>query len=205
MPLKTEQEKFWKSDFGKGYIERNKSDRLLASNTAFFAKIVERTSGLNSVLELGCNVGMNLKSLHRLLPNSSFTGVEINPEAAKILEEWGKAEVIIDSILEVDLDEKYELTFTKGVLIHLNPDYLKEAYERLYESSSKYILIAEYYNPTPVTIDYRGHKNRLFKRDFAGELMMMYSDLQLVDYGFSYHKDTVFSQDDITWFLMEKK
>ena len=66
------------------------------------------------------------------------------------------------------------------------------------------MLIAEYYNPTPVEVTYRGHSRRLFKRDFAGELLSAYDDLQLVDYGFSYHGDPVMPQDDITWFLLEK-
>jgi spore coat polysaccharide biosynthesis protein SpsF len=39
----------------------------------------------------------------------------------------------------------------------------------------------------------------------AGEMMERYPDLALVDYGFLYHKDPVFPQDDITWFLMEKR
>jgi len=81
---------------------------------------------------------------------------------------------------------------------------LNDVYTRLYNFSDKYICIAEYYNPTPVKISYRGHDNRLFKRDFAGELMNKYPDLELVDYGFHYHKDPVFPQDDITWFLMKK-
>ncbi len=69
--------------------------------------------------------------------------------------------------------------------------------------SKKYILIAEYYNPTPVEMEYRGHREKLFKRDFAGEMMDQYNDLTLVDYGFVYHRDP-FPQDDITWFLMKK-
>ena len=63
----------------------------------------------------------------------------------------------------------------------------------------------EYYNPTPVEVTYRGNTGKLFKRDFAGELLDKYSDLELVDYGFIYHRDNCFPQDDITWFLMEKK
>lgn len=45
----------------------------------------------------------------------------------------------------------------------------------------------------------------MYKRDFAGELMDMYPNLQLIDYGFVYRKDPVFVQGDTTWFLMEKK
>ena len=45
----------------------------------------------------------------------------------------------------------------------------------------------------------------LFKRDFAGEIMDRHPQLQLVDYGFAYRRDPNFPQDDITWFLMEKR
>ena len=64
--------------------------------------------------------------------------------------------------------------------------------------------MAEYYNPSPVTIEYRGEKDKLFKRDFAGEMLDKYQDLKLIKYGFIYKRDTTFPQDDITWFLMEK-
>jgi hypothetical protein len=32
-----------------------------------------------------------------------------------------------------------------------------------------------------------------------------YADLTLVDYGFYYRRDPIFPQDDISWFLMEKR
>lgn len=65
-------------------------------------------------------------------------------------------------------------------------------------------MVAEYYNPTPVTIPYRGHAEKLYKRDFAGEMLDLYPELRLIDYRFHYHKDPLFPQDDITWFLMSK-
>ena len=39
----------------------------------------------------------------------------------------------------------------------------------------------------------------------AGEILDRYPSLQLVDYGFAYRRDPNFPQDDITWFLMEKR
>ena len=118
--------------------------------------------------------------------------------------EWGGAEAISGSILDLQLDKTFDLTFTKGVLIHINPDKLQEVYNTLYSHSNRYILVAEYYNPTPVSIEYHGEKDKLFKRDFAGELLDRYTDLRLVDYGFLYKRDVNFPQDDISWFLMEK-
>jgi spore coat polysaccharide biosynthesis protein SpsF len=55
-----------------------------------------------------------------------------------------------------------------------------------------------------VSVPYRGHTERLFKRDFAGELMDRFPDLRLLAYGFNYHRDPSFAFGDDTWFLMEK-
>ena len=78
-------------------------------------------------------------------------------------------------------------------------------YEIFYKASKRYILVAEYYNPTPVEVKYRDHEGKFFKRDFAGELLDKYHSLQLIDYGFFYHRDNNFPADDITYFLMEKR
>ena len=37
----------------------------------------------------------------------------------------------------------------------------------MYSLSKKYLYIDEYFNPYPIKINYRGYKNRLYKRDFA--------------------------------------
>ena len=66
------------------------------------------------------------------------------------------------------------------------------------------LCIVEYYNPTPVSVAYRGHGDKLFKRDFAGEILDRFKDVSLVDYGFSYHRDNVFPSGDYNWFLLEK-
>ena len=143
-------------------------------------------------------------ALNNLLPRCELTGVEINSKAANELSKWGGCNVINESIFDYKDSKKYDLSMIKGVLIHINPDMLNNVYEKLYDSSDRYILVAEYYNPTPVNISYRGYNDRLFKRDFAGEMLDKYSDLELVDYGFLYHRDKYFEQDDINWFLLEK-
>ncbi len=107
------------------------------------------------------------------------------------------------SILNAEVDRTFDVVFTKGVLIHIAPEQLDQVYKRIHDFSSRYILIAEYYSPSPVSIDYRGYKEKLFKRDFAGELMDKYSDLKLIRNGFSYHRGK-FPQDDLNWFLLEK-
>ena len=199
----TEQADFWRGDFGNAYISRNESEVLFASNLAFFSKIFESCAEKpESFLELGANVGMNIRALKMLFPHSKSTGIEVNSEAAAKLSKIAD-EVIHGSIEEVQIRKTYDFVFTKGVLIHLNPESLQATYEKIYKSSKKWILIAEYYNPTPIQIQYRGHANKLFKRDFAGEIMEKFAEVKLHSYGFSY-RNGIFPQDDISWFLLKK-
>lgn len=200
---KTEQELFWGGKFGDDYVDRNRNG--LQCKIALFSSILRNMNGkVNSALELGSNIGVNLKALKALSPDIICTAVEINEKAAKECGKLPDVHVINKSIFDFDTDEKYDLTFTCGVLIHINPDKLNLVYDTLYKNSQKYILIAEYYNPTPMEVLYRGNEGKLFKRDFAGEFMERFKHVRLVDYGFVYHKDVNFPLDDITWFLIEK-
>jgi spore coat polysaccharide biosynthesis protein SpsF len=204
--FKTEQEKFWATEFGDNYINRNQGDELLASNLIFFSKALHQAKNITSCKEFGANIGMNIKALKLLFPKMKLQGIEINEKAASELKQLiGGDNVFEGSIFEAPITEKVNLSLIKGVLIHINPHMLPLVYEKLYNTSDKYILIAEYYNPSPVTISYRGHSDRLFKRDFAGEFLEKYPDTELIDYGFAYRKDPNFPQDDVTWFLIRKK
>jgi pseudaminic acid biosynthesis-associated methylase len=203
MTYKTEQENFWAGEFGLNYIDRNNSEQLLYSKVAMWARMLQTANDINSVRELGCNIGLNLVALKRLQPTLNLSGYEINEEAAKQASDFNVAKITQGSILEDITDSKVDLTFTAGVLIHTNPDYLDNVYRNLVNGSNRYVLVAEYYNPAPTKINYRGHEDRLFKRDFAGDLIDNYG-MKLVDYGFVYKRDNWAPQDDITWFLLEK-
>ncbi len=204
--FKTDQEEFWTGRFGEEYILRNQSDQLLASNLHFFAKIFDQLPAPRSIIEFGANIGMNLKAMKLLFPGIQLYGIEINEKAAKILGETiGDDHVFNESILDVKIEQPCEVALIKGVLIHINPGYLPVVYEKLFNAATKFIIIAEYYNPTPVSISYRGHEDKLFKRDFAGEMMEKYPELELIKYGFSYRRDPAFPQDDISWFVLKKK
>lgn len=202
----TEQESFWAGKFGSDYIERNKGEKLLASNLNFFTKALNQSYRLDSCIEFGANIGMNLKALNLLFPHLKLEGIEINKDAYEQLKKLvGDSNAHHTSIFDYKPSKQFDLSLIKGVLIHINPDKLNFVYEQLYKSSRKYILIAEYYNPSPVSISYRGYEDRLFKRDFAGEFLDKFEDVRIVDYGFAYHRDPSFPQDDITWFLLEKE
>ena len=199
-----EQEDFWKGEFGDKYISRNNDEKILASNISFFSKVLKNCKNIKSVLEFGPNIGLNLKALNNLYPEMKLAGVEINKNAFEILSKNNFIEAFNNSIESFEIKGKYDLTLTKGVLIHINPKQLSVVYEKLYSASNKYILIAEYYSDHPEEILYRGFKNKLFKRDFAGEFLKQFKNVKLKDYGFIYKGDKSFLSDSINWFLLEK-
>lgn len=206
MSFKTGQEAFWAGEFGTEYIQRNQGDALLASNLSFFSQALRGAQSIKTCIEFGANIGMNLKALKLLYPTQEQHAIEINTDAAFHLSQVIPSEHVYQtSILDFKPGRTWDLVLIKGVLIHINPDELPTVYDKLVSSSNKYLLVSEYYNPSPVAISYRGHSDRLFKRDFAGEIMDRFPQMQLVNYGFVYRRDPIFPQDDITWFLMEKK
>jgi spore coat polysaccharide biosynthesis protein SpsF len=203
---RTSQEQLWAGEFGNDYITRNRDGALLGNNLALFAKILTHTQELTSAIEFGANIGNNLRALRELMPpKAELHSVEINALAAAEIEAWGGATVEVASLLDFEPARQWELSFTKGVLIHLPPEALPGVYAKLVAASSRYVMVCEYYNPTPVEVSYRGHEHALFKRDFAGEILDAHPELRLVDYGFTYHRDPLHPLDDSTWFLMEKQ
>lgn len=206
--FKTGQESFWAGEFGSEYIQRNKSSELLASNIAFFSKALAaaRICSDGGCIEFGANIGMNLKGLQLLYPKMELHAIEINPQATiELGTVIPPGNIYQASILEFTPERTWDLVLIKGVLIHINPDCLSQVYDTLYHATGRYLLVCEYYNPRPVSINYRGHSERLFKRDFCGEILDRHNDLELIDYGFVYHRAPNFPQDDVTWFLMEKR
>ena len=203
MRKKTQQELFWEKEFGNKYIDRNLkySDLMFSIGKHLLTNNVL----IDSALELGANVGLNLDAIKKFYPNIKTYGVEINKNACAI----GKKKHIYynKSVYDFDNKKKYDLVFCSGVLIHQDPKYLNSFYNKLHTLSKKYIYIAEYFNATPVMITYRGHSDKLYKRDFAKELWKKYPRLELVNYGFNWKEDpTLFKAvDSSNWFLFRKK
>ena len=204
MKYKTKQEQFWAGEFGNSYIARNRGNKLLSSNVALFGEIISKTREVKTAIEFGSNIGLNLQAINKLINTIELSAIEINKNAVSALRKLKYIKIYSKSVLEYSPDYQRDFVFTKSLLIHINPDYLPHVYDLLYKTSRRYICIIEYYNPTPVEITYRGYRRKLFKRDFAGEILDRHHDLMLTNYGFVYHRDNNFPQDDISWFLLEK-
>ena len=98
----TDQEQFWAGDFGDSYVERNKSNKLLASNINFFAKALKSADKFEKCIEFGANIGMNIQALKKLFPDLEYYAIEINKKASKVLSNIISSENIFEnSILNI--------------------------------------------------------------------------------------------------------
>ena len=204
--MSTPQEEFWKNEITENYAQDNSVfDKQLGLSAwdRVLSKIDK--SNIKSYLDCGSNIGRNIAFLKEVLPSASANIVELAKEPYdKCLNDFQINDSFLGPIKDAKFDIKFDLVFTNGVLIHVNPDDLLESMSRMYEMSSRYILIGEYFNRTPIMIEYRGEYDRLFKRDF-GKLFVENFDCNVVDYGFlwGYEFDAA-GFDDITYWLFEK-
>lgn len=90
--FKTEQENFWAESFGNEYIDRNANINLVSANLALFSQIFRQTQQIDSVIEFGSNIGLNLLAISQLLPKAQLSAVEINQKAVDQMAKMGGGE-----------------------------------------------------------------------------------------------------------------
>jgi pseudaminic acid biosynthesis-associated methylase len=201
-----EQQNFWANNYAEDYIRKNSLfDKNLG--TECWKKILSNAKGITSILECGCNIGRNIGFLKEVLPAASKSIIEISKPAYDFVTgQFNLDKTFNGAIVKSNFAEReFDLVCTMGVLIHIHPDDLLANMQKMYDYSAKYIVIGEYFNRTPVMIEYQGEKDRLFKRDF-GKLFVENFDVALVDYGFLWgHIYDSAGFDDVTWWLFEKR
>ncbi|MBN8675920.1 MAG: hypothetical protein J0L56_17435 [Chitinophagales bacterium] len=200
-----EQQKFWKEEYASSYIEKN-SDFDFDMGVQGWKEMLKKAGPVHSFLECGSNIGRNIGFLSAIYPAAKKSLIELSPAAYGIVTNRYKPDSsfngpIVDSNFPPG---SFDLVYTIGVLIHIHPDDLLANMKKMFEYSSKYILIGEYFNRTPVMIEYQGEADKLFKRDF-GKLFIENFPVKLVDYGFLWgHLYDNAGFDDITFWLFEK-
>ena len=205
----SEQVQFWAGKFGDDYSKRcNVSNSRIKQAIWKWSRILRSIEHNlpTSCVEIGSNVGINLHALNTLL-NATLYAVEPNQHARETL---AKSEVLPEDHIfdatgsSIPLgDREVELSISCGVLIHIAPEDLLSTYSELYRVSSKYIVTNEYFSDKPEAIAYRGHTNKLFKRDFGALWTEYFSNLELVDYGFIWKGAG--AQDNSNWWLHRKR
>lgn len=145
----------WKGKFGNKYTDRCPVE--WKPRIAVFDKLL---SGLNieSVLEVGCNLGHNLLAINAVTDADVF-GIDINQYA--INKSDIKPCLKKASIFNTGFDDNtFDLVLSAGVLIHQHAAQLSEAMLEIHRVSKKYILLIEYPNTEEVGRHYRDFQDK---------------------------------------------
>lgn len=202
------QLKFWTGKFGQSYWRRN---QLSPENIKIGVKAYRRIFDgikVNSVLEVGSNIGNNLVIIRKLLgPKVKLYAVEPNQLALSILKK--NQGLNLTNTFKTDAahiplaDNSVDLTFTSGVLIHIAPDDLLSAATEIVRVAKKYVLCLEFFSHEPEEKPYRGRRNVFFKRDFGAFYLDHFPELRTVDYGFFWQRELPIFMN-INWWLFRK-
>jgi len=194
-------EELWSGGFGDAYTERN--EEAGAGRETFWRELLAGLE-VTTALEVGCNVGANLRWLAEILAPRDVFGVDVNEGAlAGVRRTLSGVNAVYASARELPFrDRLFDLTFTTGVLIHLPPAGLPVAMAELVRCSRRYVLCGEYYSAEPVEVPYRGETGALFKRDFGAYYLELFPELALVEQGFLGRDE---GWDDVTWWLFERR
>ena len=187
----TEQIRTWSGDFGRQYTDRNnytplQLDELYrktygVTRRELNQRLLERVPKDARILEVGCNMGMQLL----LLKEMGFTdlsGIEIQSYAlGRAQERLPDAQLLRASALSIPFeDQNFDLVFTSGVLIHIAPGDLPMAMAEIHRCAKHWIWGFEYYAPQMTEVVYRGNNGLLWKTDYARVYLEQFDGLELV-------------------------
>ena len=193
-------ERLWADEFGDAYVQRNVAAG--EGRDVFWRQLLERHE-VRSVLEIGCNVGANLRWIDGLVPSRNVWGIDVNESALRTIRErlpginaaWTPARELPFR------DRAFDLVFTAGVLIHQPESTLPLVMSEAVRCSRRLVLALEYFAATATEVPYRGQEGALFKRDYGRLYRELFPELELLDSG-ELGQDE--GWDDVTWWLFAR-
>jgi len=209
----TTQEEVWKTIFGESYNHRNNFDNkaldevyisdIGISRTEMNEKFIGDLDRDISILEVGCNIGMQLVNLKEMGFKNLY-GIELQPHAVELANlRTPGINIIQGTAYDIPFKNEYfDLVFTSRVLIHLNPTEIEKAIKEIVRCSKKYIYGNEYYADELTEIkNYHGQNNIAWKRNFPQLFLDVSPDLKLLkEEKYKY----TFNDDLDTTYLFEK-
>lgn len=167
-------------DKGSNTIERNWHSR----DHPHRSFLVQRIAGLapaSSILEIGCNTGPNLYLLAKKFPDAGIRGIDINPEAVQMGNDWLGQEGVLNVSLSVGRaeelgefqDKSFDVVFTDAVLIYVNRDKILGVIKEMLRIARKGLILLERHDFEQQFNDMRGlgvYTNGLWVRDYVALL-----------------------------------
>lgn len=187
----------WQGEFGDEYTERQaRLDTKPVLRTLLHPYLTE----IRSVLEVGCNRGDNLDAWTEA---ARVVGIEPNRKARNQAKNRGFAVYDGEARQLPFSANRFDLVFTAGLLIHIQPAHLGRAVSEIHRVTRRLILAIEYPAFHPTSVTYRGVRDGIWKRDYGDEYQSRFPDLTLVGEG---DQDSLAGTpfDGSAWWLLEK-
>ena len=141
MSDENEKKGTWYGDFGIRYTVRNK---IIPEKLVPFYKRILKDIKPDKILEVGCNRGHNLVAVS-YCGQYDLYGIDINPYSIVVARDNKEISFTVGNIYDILYkDNFFDLVLTVGVLIHLEPNTLKDAIKEILRVSKKYFLMMEY-------------------------------------------------------------
>jgi len=196
-------EALWRDEFGDRYIERN---RAASEGREPFWRQLHEHHPFQTALEVGCNLGGNLRWLAELVAPTGVYGVDINAQALReVRATLPDVNAVLSPARSLPFrDGLFDLTFTTTVLIHQPVDALPIVMNEVVRCSRRYVLCGEYFSEQLEEVHYRGHDGALFKRDWGALYQSLFPELKLLERHFEPLNEDGTGWDDVTFWLFEK-
>lgn len=189
--MPTKQMDTWSGTFGKEYTDRSSYspeehdrsyvDAIGMTRRELNDRFLADMDPSMRILEVGSNIGLQLVTLR----DQGFTnlyGIELQPYAVEVCQKTFPGLNVIQG--EADnipfRDGFFDLVFTSGVLIHIPPAQLHAVIGEMVRCSNRYLWGYEYYAEEDAEINYRGHEDLLWKRNFPRHFLEVDPSLTLV-------------------------
>ncbi|MCC7564553.1 MAG: methyltransferase domain-containing protein [Methanobacterium sp.] len=206
----------WETRFGREYTQRNMFtpaeldqlylDRYGVTRTGMNHEFLDFLDRDIMILEVGSNIGNQLHLLHNMGFKNLY-GIEINSHA---IEKSNKLNcelpiyVIKGEALNIPFkDSFFDLIYTSGVLIHINPKNIGNVISEIFRCSKRYIWGFEYFQDEGYNeIEYHGQNNMLWKTDFKKLYLENHPELKLIKEKHYHYLENNHLTDQM--FLLEK-
>jgi pseudaminic acid biosynthesis-associated methylase len=194
-------ESLWGGRFGDDYIERNQ--KASEGRAPFWNDILSKYPA-QRVLEVGCNVGANLRWIAQKISPRDVYGLDINENAVReVRRQFPGINVLWSPARDIAFrDGWFELVFTAGVLIHQPEESLRAVMREIVRCSRRWVLCMEYFAERTVEVPYRGQAGALFKRDYGAIYRDEFPSLALRETNRLTREQ---GWDDVTYWLFEKQ
>ena len=154
-------------EYNKDFWDKYTDDNDSKNNQEFAKFIRDLATSLrsNSILEVGCNTGNDLKEFPE---NMEINGIDLNEHALDVAKQKLPAiKFKKGSVLDMPYDDSsIDFVFTHYLLNYISEQEIEKAIKELFRVSKKYILTCELYdeNESPLEGEIQSWKRNIYKR-----------------------------------------